>query len=231
MNRIKSVANAVTTLSVGTAIVVGQQGAAWLNTHQANFPSWGSPAVAVVLFYVASQLLRMVLELLLERLTGLRRFLLGDQFVEGVWFDLIFEGSNLISVGHSMIKYIDGKMSLSGEDFPLDHSGKGYFRSKLVDFTWPTLEYTYIYENQVDDQQGYGVVQFVEQSGPPLSYTGKFVNRSNGKRFTFQSFRVSNKASLRVFEQEKMKDKFILNYLQAEIKKYQGVLTAAIPRP
>jgi hypothetical protein len=112
MDRIKRVTTAVTTISVGSAVIVGQQGAAWLTEYQAKFPPWWSPVAAVVLFFVTSQAVRIVLELALERITALRRFLLGDQFVEGVWFDLIFEGAALVSVGHSMIRYSDGKRPL-----------------------------------------------------------------------------------------------------------------------
>lgn len=230
MDRIKRVTAAVTTLSVGAAVVVGQQGAAWLAAHQANFPAWGSPVAAVVLFFMTSQALRIALELALERITPLRRFLLGDQFAEGVWFDLIFEGAALVSVGHSMIKYADGKFCYGGEDFPLDGSGKGYFRVKLIECTWPTLEYTYVYETRGGDQQGYGALQFIERFGPPIKYTGKFVNRSDGKRFTFESFRVLDKGLLKEFEQEKLKEQVILTHLQGEIAEHQRRISN-VPAP
>lgn len=227
MDRVKRIGTAVTTLSVGTAVVIGQQGAAWLAAHQAKFPSWGSPVAAVVLFFFTAQAFRIILDLALERLTALRRFLLGDQYVEGVWFDLIFEGASLVSVGHSMIKFADGKLFYGGEDFPLDGSGKGYYRIKLSDFSWPTLEYTYIYETRGGDQQGYGMLQFIERSGPPTKYAGKFVDRSDGKRFTFESFRVLDKAVLKDFEHEKLKEQVILAYLRGEIAEHRN----RVPNP
>lgn len=227
MDRIKRVTTAVTTISVGSAVIVGQQGAAWLTEYQAKFPPWWSPVAAVVLFFVTSQAVRIVLELALERITALRRFLLGDQFVEGVWFDLIFEGAALVSVGHSMIRYSDGKFRFGGEDFPLDGSGKGHFRIELSEFSWPTLKYTYVYESRSGAQQGYGVVQFIERFGPPVKYTGKCVNVSDGNRLTFESFRVLDKALLEKFEHEKLKDQIILGHLQAEIIEHQRRLSNA----
>jgi hypothetical protein len=70
-------------------------------------------------------------------------------------------------------------------------------------------------------------VQFIERFGPPVKYTGKCVNVSDGNRLTFESFRVLDKALLEKFEHEKLKDQIILGHLQAEIIEHQRRLSNA----
>ena len=74
------------------------------------------------------------------------------------------------------------------------------------------------------DAKGYGIAQFIERFGPPNKYTGSFVNRADGKRFTFESFRVRNRSFLADFEVDKLKETTIRKYLAEEIRDHQNMV-------
>jgi hypothetical protein len=219
MSRIKRIQQVVSGFSVSVSVVAAQQTALWVASHSIDFPQWLPPAVAVVVFSMGSVAIRSLLEFSLENMVLLRRVLLGKQFIEGLWFELIFQDNHPVAIGHSNISYSDGKFLFGGEDFRLDGSNKGHFRVDLVELSWPVLRYKYTYETGLERDSGYGEAQFIERDdGPPLKFNGSFVSLRDGSRFTFETVRIKDPDLIRRFHRDLGRYATILSYLQPLIE-------------
>ncbi len=215
MDRTKRIQQAVSVLSVGASVVAAQQAATWLSAHQQQLPGWLSPVTAVVVYTIGSLVLRFLLELLLESFQPLRRLLLGNQFIEGIWFEIISQNNIPVGIGHSEIIFSDGKFRFGGEDFMLNGSDKGHFRADLIELSWPVLKYKYTYETGEHKDSGYGEAQFLERGdGPPLKYAGAFVNLRDGSRYMFESFRIEDRELLERFHADLGKQGTVHQYLE-----------------
>jgi hypothetical protein len=206
-------------ISISVSVVIAQQAASWVTAHSKDLPPWFPPVVAIVVYSMGSLLIRFSLDLLLDNVKLLRRLILGKQFVEGIWFDLIFQNNVPIAVGHSEITFSDGKFLLGGEDFRIDGADKGHFRVDLVELSWPVLKYKYTYESTLHRDSGYGEAQFIERdNGPPLKYTGSFVSLKDGARFTFETIRIEDPELIQQFHRDLGRDGTVRRHLKQLIE-------------
>jgi hypothetical protein len=145
------------------------------------------------------QLLRNGLELTFDSSRILRRLFLGKQLIEGTWLDLLKRGTDPVGYGFSRLEYDGSSVRLGGEDFLLDGTAQGHYQADLVELEWPKIRYKYTYQSSADagvSSQGYGEAQFIERDGPPTHYVGFFFDLVEGKRISFEGWRVTDRALL-----------------------------------
>jgi hypothetical protein len=190
-----------------------------------NLYDWIPIIFVVITFAIAKTIFKYLLKLLLESSRFLRKWIFfQDQYVEGLWFDIIRKNEEINSIGHSTISYSDGKYQVSGEDFSVDGESifqsssssqvspevRGHFHFESTVSDWPMLKYIFIYNGGT---RGYGEAEFINNN-IVAKYNGYFVHLATGERFTYESFLVKgceiksigliNKDSILKYLKEKM---------------------------
>lgn len=195
-----------------------------------------SAFVIVIIFAIAKAVLKYVISFVLDFLGCLRRWIFfRDQYIEGLWFDIIRQNQEIISIGHSRICYSNGKYQISGEDFSVkigsdcktlfsssspdnDREDHGHYCSESVASDWPNLKYVFIYNG---GHRGCGEATFINNHDPEdhkywrghnyEKYHGFFVHFATGERFTYEGFLIKKS------KQPKLIDKaHILEFLKKE---------------
>ncbi len=136
-----------------------------------------------------------VAEFAIERWRGLRRTILGDNYIEGVWFNKVPLASPLYGLLRIEIK--ESSVRVSGEQY--DHNGAmtATWHSEMARFDGSTLAYayraTYSKHGQQYEVHGVSHISFAKASrtGAPRSYNGHF-HDSVGQQETccFTGFRL-----------------------------------------
>jgi len=174
MDRLSKISQVTQALSLATVAVVGQQVSSWME-KQKIFPDWLPPLVALLIVVAGLQILQALLESLFDSSRPLRRLLLGNQFIEGIWFDLAQADDRPTIVGVARIVVLGAHVRFYGDDFSVDGTRQGHYISDYASLEWPKLKYKYTYHVSGTEQlsnQGFGEAQFLTRSGPPHQYVG-----------------------------------------------------------
>ena len=130
----------------------------------------------------------------LETSKDVRKILLGREFVEGTWLDLLSHGDTQIAYGVTRIVSSESSLRITGLDYDLNAEHTGYYSVDMLMFEFPKIKYKYTYQksdNQGLAQEGFGEIQFTERNGPPSKYAGFSFNLMEGRRVTFASWKGS----------------------------------------
>lgn len=128
---------------------------------------------------------------------GIRKKLIGQQYIEGTWFDIMKLDGQPMDIGISTFEYVDYEIRYKGQDYNLAKGSWAPYHTKMVKLEWPRL--TYIYTAQRQDAKtvemtGYGVLDFhVGTKGPPTTHSGQYLALQSSERISFESFRLNEK--------------------------------------
>jgi hypothetical protein len=136
-----------------------------------------------------------VAEFAIERWRGLRRTILGDNYIEGVWFNKVPINSPLYGLLRIEIK--DSSVRISGEQYDRNGAMTATWHSEMARFDGSILSYAYraTYSQHGQEQEVHGVSQIsfakVSRTGEPRSYNGHY-HDSVGQQQTccFTGFRL-----------------------------------------
>ncbi len=195
MTRQEKIADLEATVGVAIGVVLSEQTSAWVGQWFSSRAVTVASAVAVV---VASTVLaRFIGSGLFVRSRALRRLLLGRQYVEGVWFDVMHKDGEVVEVGFSRIRYTASALRFSGEDYDLQLEKSSPYRADMIRLEWPTLRYVYSAARPDDESEkvrGYGYLTFDEtRSGAPRKYTGKYFPLRHTEGILFYGIRLDEK--------------------------------------
>jgi hypothetical protein len=140
--------------------------------------------VGLVVLGIVIHSSEIMLSTILDNARWLRKAVLGDRFVEGLWFEVVHDQpedhNSRIKYGALItIKFDDGELSISGDVYDAA-SGMpvGAFTSRRVAFE---EELTYVYDQVMREQVamrqvGFGLLFFASGTGRPSSFNGYFVD-------------------------------------------------------
>ncbi len=195
MNRQKLVRDLESALGVAVGVVLSQQ-----TSHLAKswFPVPGvTAAFSIIVIAVAIVVIRFFAGSLFVRSRVLRRILMGNQYVEGTWFDIMRKNGEVAEIGFSRIIYTRAGVKFFGEDYALTMENGFPYRAELVQIEWPKLKYVYT-ANRSDSADevttGYGILDFLEERhGPPKKYSGKYFVLRGTDTVSFEGIRLHEK--------------------------------------
>lgn len=152
----------------------------WTTDHHVTGVSeFGLKAALAVASFIAG---RYVIRGLTVRRRLIRRLLVGGDYVEGRWANIVIIEGQVNRVGILYISYHDGKLLYGGRNYePLSHSDLGQFTSTLTEES--ALHYTFSYRATDEETQsvGLGSLSFEPGvGGTPNSFAGYCVDSATG---------------------------------------------------
>jgi len=224
MDKLKRLPQFIISISLAISAVLAQQAASWVE-KQKTAPGWLPAIVALLIIGGGSYALRLFLELFLDSSKRLRKFILGRQFIEGTWLDISKAEGQPIIIAVSRIEFAGSSVRFAGEDFSMDTRRRGHYLTDIAWLDWPRLKYKYTY--QVSDacqisNQGYGEKLFIERDGLPREYVGFYFDLLEGKRVTYEGWRVEDPALLRQLDDPKTRRQAAIDFFKWRIEELGG---------
>jgi hypothetical protein len=137
--KLKTIQRSVLPIGVTVGVILAEQ----LSTR---LKAWlTEPGAAVMLSAVviaaSIELVKFFAETLFDHWRFLRRVLLGDQYLEGTWFDIMRVAGKPSEVGLSWISYDDWEINYAGEDYDLkyDSDSAGVAMTHRFPYTAETI--------------------------------------------------------------------------------------------
>jgi hypothetical protein len=149
--------------------------------------------------------LTVVKELLAVRLlesSWLRRHLLGREYVEGTWVDVVFYSNSEPRVGIVHIGSRKSGLTYSGENLDSEGRFAGHFTADGLKVDFPRIVFHYTEDGGGENPllTGVGVISFDRPQGPPGRYSGYCLDAVEKISHRLIGRRVDNPGDLRRLE-------------------------------
>jgi hypothetical protein len=161
--------------------------------------------VAFLSLLASIKIFERLAETSIERWRWLRKSILGDNYIEGVWFNKV--PTNPPLYGLLRIELRDGSVGVEGEQYDQDATLTATWHSEMAHFDGSILTYAYrviyVREGQSHEIQGISRISFakVSQKGVPRSYNGHFQDIAvEQKNFCFTGFLLEDQQILAKIE-------------------------------
>ena len=203
--KLKTVQRSLLPIGVAVGVVLTDRLSSWLKEWLTR------PGVevlfSVVVIAISIELVKVFAETLFDHSRFLRRFLLGSEYLEGTWFDIMKVAGKPSEVGLSWFTYDDWELQYSGEDYDLkpqaEHAELAmehrfpYTAEKIVHLKNNKLLYKFTADRSDRDDleiAGYGELQLHPgDRGIPTRYSGHYYRPEGGgvfRKISFEGFRL-----------------------------------------
>jgi hypothetical protein len=192
--KLKSVQHSVVPIGVTIGTVLAEQLSSWLKAWFAG-PS-AAVIFSVVVIGASIELVKFFADTIFDHWRLLRRLLLGDQYLEGTWFDIMHVAGKPSEVGLSWVSYEDWEIKYAGEDYNLKCDSDNveiamthrfpYTAEKIVYSKDNKLLYKYTADRSDRDVEitGYGELQFHPgERGFPIRHSGHYYRPEGAASF------------------------------------------------
>ena len=175
-----------------------------------------------------------VLTALIDNAPSLRRAILGDRFVEGLWVEVVHDQrdgeSAEVKYGALLsIAFAEGELSIAGDVYDAESGTPvGAFSSRRVVFE---DEFSYVYDQIVRTQismrqVGFGLLFFGRGTGRPTTFNGYFVDPNFPRPLGVYGKRLDDKLVAKLRSDHKEKRVQVMNF----VKEYKETsTTTAVP--
>lgn len=219
MSRVDRLSRLSSAVSIAIGVGLAEEFTNWIEKY--NLPAWFPHVSAVVIVVVIFQLLKFIFDSIFEMSEGMRKILLGREFVEGTWLDLMSQNGIPVAYGITRMASSGTSLRISGEDYDLNAKRTGYYSVDMLIFEFPKIRYKYTYQrsdNQGLEEAGFGEFQFRERNGPPVKCSGFFFNLMEDRRITFESWKVIDKEILAMLDSPESDKKAILGFFKLKLE-------------
>ena len=195
-HRLKIANRHVSAVGVGTGVVIAHVANKWI--IKSEVPDSILVIVAVIIIVVTTELLRFLFDSCLLNWPPIRRLILGRYYVEGTWLDRMKKDNKMIAIGVTRIQADDQSIMISGGDESED-GATGRYNTELHSLGWPCVGYMYRYSRSDADNTASGLVemQFEPRGGPPKRYSGDYLDPTDGRKISFEGWRIEDPDLLR----------------------------------
>lgn len=219
MDRLKKLSQLSSVVSIAVGVGIAKEFTDWIIKF--NLPSWFPHVTAVIVVVITFQFLKFIFEAIFDMSVTMRRILLGHQFIEGTWLDIMSHNGKPISYGVTRIVSSGSSFRISGEDYDLNANNTGFYSLDMLVFEFPKIKYKYTYQRSDSlglAQEGFGEFQFRERNGAPVKYAGFTFDLGEGKRITFEGWKVENKAVLSLLDKPASDKEAILSFFRSKLE-------------
>jgi hypothetical protein len=192
MSALKRVKSMQSTLGVAVGVVLTDQ---FSSLAKQWFLIPGVPIVFSLLVVAISVVaVQFLTSSLFDHFQWVRRLLLGQEYIEGTWFDILRKDGRPLEIGVSWLRYEDLNVKFSGEDCDLALRHSFPYEANMVQFDGQVLMYKYTARRSDDANittQGYGEIQFSNvRQGVPKKYSGCYFVLRSTEKLSFEGFKL-----------------------------------------
>jgi len=192
-----------------------------------------SALISVVVVVLSVLILNQVIEYLIDKSVSLRKLILGDDFIEGLWLDLSWSEDDL-RVEHGaiiQIQFKQGHFQINGTSYDGAGQKMASFNSLLACYGGKTLFYEYTahtrYAIGTTSKTEQGITNLLFDS-PPESFTGSWTGYSSQKhsRLEGRKLQAAELAAHNKLKTPMDKEKFIVEEIKAHNQRLANSLQA-----
>jgi hypothetical protein len=169
------------------------------NFESAELPFVGMVLITGFLAIAVMHVFELVITRIFDHSIWMRRMILGDEYIEGVWIDRVIDQD---AFGVISIHVRDGALSMTGEQFRRDGRITATWDDYVANFSGNTLRAIYeapqFREGSPSEVHGFSTYVFHGVPGKaPTYYSGLFADASHeGRRCQLQGFKVTDAKTL-----------------------------------
>ncbi len=202
MDALKRLQTMQSTLGVAVGVVLSEHAVSWAKQWFANPGVSGILSLVVVAVSVVA--VNFIASNVFERSKRVRRMLLGRQYIEGTWFDVMRVGGKIEEIGISWVRYEDLEINYCGEDYDLTLNYCSPYEAEMVQLKGQVLMYKYTARRSDNGNlgtQGYGELQFSPgRNGIPIKYAGSYFVLQGKEKLSFDGFKLDEKHDRELLE-------------------------------
>lgn len=220
MIRLARISSVATGLGVTAGILASRATAKWFEDQ--NVREVIILASSVVIVAVLAQLFRIVITYVILNFRFTRRLILGRQYIEGIWIDLMEENGNPVSLGLTRINIIDGELKINGDDYDTEGMHTGYYSWEFFKYDWPRINYVYSYHRSDDNEVirlGYGEILFDDIGGTPFRYTGHYIDLKKGEQSRFEGWKLKDRNQMKKLNTPAGREAVVRDWYQELLEK------------
>lgn len=197
--------------SIGVALGVVLSSYAKNLPSEYSLPAWFTVLLSLIIISVSYIFFREIFHNVFLRYRIFRKWLLGDQFVEGSWLNAVYYEDTLIHIAIVSIEPDDTSIRISIELYSTKGEPIGRVNSKMVSAQWPDLSYMYKFVRPGSENKpgnGYAELQFMtNENGPPVRYNGFYIDSLEGHRCDFYGRKLTEKEEIELLKSPKGRSK------------------------
>lgn len=199
MSRYSTASKTSTTLGVAVGSVIAIPVDDWFTGKGVN-PTF-SLFCAVILIALGAWSVSFVMDTIFGSSVLVRQLLLGPQFIDGTWVDIVYDENGVVSsIGQTCIEAEGYSIAFHGQNFSVSGDYRDGFHSQMVDLAWPRLRLVGVNSEQIGADaapRSYCEIQFTSAGGAPTRYTGTFRIIGTGGSFRLQGRKVTSRKDLK----------------------------------
>ncbi|WP_283637161.1 hypothetical protein [Aquaticitalea lipolytica] len=148
--------------------------------------------LALVLTIIIIGIINYFIESIFENSAWVRKLILGNDYIEGYWYDLTIEKDNSVKWATMLhIFYENGELMVSGSGYYPNGEKVAVFKSTYLNYKDKTLVFEYkSLTTAVTNFIELGINQLMFET-PPTTYTGFFIDYTNSLRFIVHGTKVT----------------------------------------
>jgi hypothetical protein len=215
MNRYKSVSTFINTSALAMAVTIGNFVRQWLSTY--DMPSWvvfvfSFAVLAIILPWFQTWLCQ-----LLGAVPRLRKLLLGRQYVEGSWIDVVRFNDGRELFGIVRIEPDGNSLRYGGENYDRKANYCGNFASKMIEADFPVISFKYLDNPSMREtySEGIAVLTFEEQDAArPVRYTGACVDYYHAEAEAIEAWKIETRGDLQRLADPSQRKAVVLSLIE-----------------
>ena len=171
---------------------------------------------ALIIFILISFILKGIF-----RSSGLvKKWILKEDYIEGVWQDVTYESNKITGGGIINIKIEGDSIKVDGDNYEYQNGTcrkKGRFWSTMSIFSDKNLEFAYKSNNRSDDKDAPGFTRYRFSSvgsQMPVHYDGFFFNSNNKDMIIVEAEKIVDKKKVRLLSSSNEKIKTVKEFIE-----------------
>lgn len=229
MDRYSISSKLANTLGIAVGAVIGIPVEEWFSSRK--IPPGFTLFCAVVLIALSAWVVTFLADHMFATSSFIRRRMLGYQFVEGTWVDVVFQDGVPLGIGETCIDANGYSVTMFGENYSLEGAHLSGFLSTMVAMQWPVLKLVGENRSRVggeDSPRSYCELQFSSAGGAPIRYSGYFIMMRSGTRFEVIGWKVNHREELFALRKPHKHRETLLRLARPIIEDRCAVATPAI---
>ena len=194
MNRYELLNKGLSAVALATGVVSIRAAEEALSAYQ--LPDGVGFALSILVLAFCLVYLKVVLGHLVSAIPGLRRLLLGNQYVEGVWLNCVSTSTGKEIFGVINIEARGLSLAYGGENYARDGAHVGEFDSTLIEMTFPVMTFQYGASPSMAAEFSGGIIRITFHERPPVRFTAVGLDHYKEKPESIEAWKIFDEVSI-----------------------------------